>query len=35
MSFTSDTDTEVLAHLIGELYDGDLGASGAVCTYEK
>jgi glucosamine--fructose-6-phosphate aminotransferase (isomerizing) len=22
--FTSDTDTEVLAHLIGELYDGDL-----------
>ena len=23
-SFTSDTDTEVLAHLIGELYDGNL-----------
>ena len=23
-SFTSDTDTEVLTHLIGELYDGDL-----------
>jgi glutamine---fructose-6-phosphate transaminase (isomerizing) len=23
-SFTSETDTEVLAHLIGELYDGDL-----------
>lgn len=23
-TFTSDTDTEVLAHLIGELYDGDL-----------
>ena len=22
--FTSDTDTEVLAHLVGELYDGDL-----------
>ncbi|MEE8476872.1 MAG: glutamine--fructose-6-phosphate aminotransferase, partial [Gemmatimonadales bacterium] len=23
-SFTSETDTEVLAHLIGELYEGDL-----------
>jgi glucosamine--fructose-6-phosphate aminotransferase (isomerizing) len=26
-TFTSDTDTEVLAHLIGELYDGDLEAA--------
>ena len=25
--FTSDTDTEVLTHLIGELYDGDLEAA--------
>jgi glucosamine--fructose-6-phosphate aminotransferase (isomerizing) len=26
-TFTSDTDTEVLTHLIGELYDGDLEAA--------
>ncbi|MHC4416565.1 MAG: glutamine--fructose-6-phosphate transaminase (isomerizing) [Planctomycetota bacterium] len=26
-TFTSDTDTEVLAHLIGELYNGDLEAA--------
>ncbi|MHC4416851.1 MAG: glutamine--fructose-6-phosphate transaminase (isomerizing), partial [Planctomycetota bacterium] len=26
-TFTSDTDTEVLTHMIGELYDGDLEAA--------